>query len=184
MPGGAGLLRSGERLTRLPNPAAIVALACVSLGSAAAGGEDRQGDGGHAVALRGHDGGVLARVPLEGGRFAMSYRNSLYGTVAEERYAVLPDGRFRLVEIAADQLAVLEEYYAAPGAPRRTARADRRAWVVPPDPGRPTILERLSVAATDLGERMLHVPGAPPLELWRLVDDAHPFVVLDIEVTP
>ena len=56
-------------------------------------------------------------VALRGERFAVSYRNSIYGTMAEERYAVLPDRRYRLVEIAADQLAVLEEYYAVPDAP-------------------------------------------------------------------
>lgn len=127
---------------------------------------------------------MLASLPLHGERFAVSYRNSIYGTLAEERYAVLPDGRYRLVEIAADQLAVLEEYYAVPGAPRRAAEPDRREWVVPPDPERPTVLQALSIAATDLGERTVHVPGEPPLELWRLVGDQNPFVVLDIEEKP
>ena len=79
------------------------------------------------LVIRGHDGGVLASMPLAGARFAVSYRNSIYGTMAEERYAVLPDGRYRLVEIAADQLAVLEEYYAVPGAPRRVPRRECRA---------------------------------------------------------
>ena len=60
----------------------------------------------------------------------MSYRNSVYGTLAEERYRVAADGRFALVELAADQLAVLEEYYAVPGpvrrAPYRTAGTSSR----------------------------------------------------------
>jgi hypothetical protein len=56
--------------------------------------------------------------------------------------------------------------------------------VVPPDPTEPVVLEALSIAATDLGERTVHVPGKPPLELWRLVEDKHPFVVLDIEENP
>ena len=136
------------------------------------------------LVIRGHDGGVLASMPLAGARFAVSYRNSIYGTMAEERYEVLPDGRYRLVEIAADQLAVLEEYYAVTGAPLRAAEPDRREWVVPPDPERPAVLDALSIAATDLGERTVHVPGEPPLELWRLVENKHPFVVLDIEGKP
>ena len=137
-----------------------------------------------AIVIRGHDGEVLASMPLQGGRFAVSYRNSIYGTMAEERYETLPDGRYRLVEIAADQLAVLEEYYAVPGAPRQAAEPDRRKWVVPPDPERPAVLDALSIAATDLGERTVHVSGEPPLELWRLVEDEQPFVVLEIEGKP
>jgi hypothetical protein len=170
----------------VPNPAAaIVAVASlVSAGAPAAGLGACEDEAARAIVIRGQDGGVLASVPLRGERFAVSYRNSIYGTVAEERYAVLTDGRYRLVEIAADQLAVLEEYYALPGAPRRASEPDRREWVVPPDPGRPTVLGTLSVAATDLGERTLHVPGEPPLQLWRLVGDGDPFVVLDIEETP
>jgi hypothetical protein len=136
------------------------------------------------IVIRGHDGDVLASMPLQGERFAVSYRNSIYGTMAEERYEILSDGRYRLVEIAADQLAVLEEYYAVPGAPRPAAEPDRREWVVPPDPERPTVLDALSIAATDLGERTVHVHGKPPLELWRLVEDELPFVVLDIEERP
>jgi hypothetical protein len=139
-----------------------------------------KGGAAKVIVIRSHGGDVLASVPLDGERFAVSYRNSIYGTKAEERYTVLPDGRYRLVEIAADQLAVLEEYYAVPGAPQRSAEPDRREWVVPPDPERPTVLDALSIAATDLGERTVHVPGEPPLELWRLVEDEHPFVVLDI----
>ena len=136
------------------------------------------------ILVRGQDGDVLARVPLHGGRFAVSYRNSIYGTLAEERYDILPDGRFRLVQIAADQVAVLEEYYAVPGAPRRAPGPDPREWTVPPDPARPAVFETLSIAATDLGERTVHVPGEPPLQLWRLVEDAEPFVVLDAEENP
>lgn len=160
-------------------------LACLASSAAAAAGLDpEQGEAARAIVIHSRDGGVLASVPLHGPRFAVSYRNSIYGTRAEERYEVLPDGRYRLVQIAADQLAVLEEYYAVPGAPRRAAEPDRREWVVPPDPAHPLVLESLSIAATDLGERTVHVPGAPPLELWRLVEDGQPFVVLDIEENP
>lgn len=164
---------------------AVVALATLASSSVAAAELDATHDeAAQVIVMRGHGGDMLATVPLHGERFAVSYRNSIYGTLAEERYAVLPDGRYRLVEIAADQLAVLEEYYAVPGAPRRAAEPDRREWVAPPDPARPVIFKALSIAATDLGERTVHVPGEPPLELWRLVEDRNPFVALHIEEGP
>lgn len=167
----------------MQNPAAAIAVLAflVSLGVATPGLGARQDGGARTIVIRGHDGDVLASVPLRDECFAVSYRNSIYGTLAEERYAVLPDGRYRLVEIAADQLAVLEEYYAVPGPPQRAAETDRRDWVAPPDPARPAVFETLSIAATDLGKRTVHIPGQPPLELWRLAEDGHPFVILDIE---
>ena len=167
-----------------PTVAMVVAASMASPVVAAAGRAADEGDAARHIVIRGHDGDVLASTPLRGERFAVSYRNSLYGTMAEERYTVLPNRRYRLVEIAADQLAVLEEYYAVPDAPRPAAEPDRREWVVPPDPEKPAVLDALSIAATDLGERTLHVPGEPPLELWRLVEDEHPFVVLQIEEKP
>ena len=170
----------------LSKPAAAIAvLACLAVSGVAASALDAgRAEAAQAIVIRGDGGEVLARLPLAGQGFAVSYRNSLYGTLAEERYAVLPDGRYRLVEIAADQLAVLEEYYAVPAAPQRAAGTDRRKWVVRPDADRPALIERLSIAATDLGKRTVHVPGESPLELWRLVGNAHPFVVLDIEEKP
>lgn len=161
--------------------AGALALGSGVLAPAAEGGATTTA--GPAVVVGDGAGDVLEQVPLGDGDFAVSYRNSIYGTLAEERYTVLADGRFRLVEIAADQLAVLEEYYGVPGAPHRTTGPDRRTWAVDPDPDRPVIFERLSIAATDLGERTLHVPGNPPLALWRLVDE-NPTVVLDIKENP
>ncbi|MDP9398279.1 MAG: hypothetical protein M3P96_10880 [Actinomycetota bacterium] len=170
-----------------PRLALALTLALAGAGGAAALGappEGSAGDGGRmSVVVRAAGGDVLARVPLEGGRFAVSYRNSLYGTLAEERYAVAPDGRFALVELAADQLAVLEEYYAVPGAPRRAPDGDRRALVADPHPDRAAVFGNLSIAATDLGKRTLLVPGSPPVELWRLVD-ADPTIVLHLEEVP
>ncbi|GAB3533869.1 hypothetical protein GCM10027403_08580 [Arthrobacter tecti] len=131
-----------------------------------------------------NDDGELARVPLTGDTFAVSYRNSIYETHAEERYEVQAGGSYRLVEIAADQLAVLEEYYGVPGASESAGPDDRRNHVVPPNPDRPVVFDTLSIAATDLGQRTLHVPGEPPLKLWQLVGDHNPFVVLDIKETP
>ena len=135
---------------------------------------------GRAVVVRDADGLLLARVPLDGHRFAVSYRNSLYKSLAEERYDVLPDGRFQVVELGADEVAVLEEYYMVPTAARRAPLVDRRQWLAEPDPARPAIFASLSIAATDLGERTLHVPGRQPVALWQLVDDP-PTVVLEIE---
>jgi hypothetical protein len=131
-----------------------------------------------------NNGGELARIPLSGDTFAVSYRNSIYGTVAEERYTVQGDGSYRLGQLAADQLAVLEEYYAVPGAPSAAGDGDRREWVAEPDPARPAEFRGLSLAATDLGRRTVHVSGAPPLELWKLVEDSDPFVVLALKETP
>ena len=139
------------------------------------------GGNGPAVVVRTPDGEVVASVPLTGDRFAVGYRNSVYTTLAEERYRVLPDGRFALVEIAADQVAVLEEYYALPGAPRPAPPGDRRGHVADPDPARPAVFDVLDIAATDLGERTLHVPGAAPVPIWRLVTGDDPTVLLEIE---
>ena len=95
-------------------------------------------DGPSAVTVRAPDGHLIARVELRGDTFAVGYRNSVYTTLAEERYRVLPDGRFELVELAAEQIAVLEEYYAVPGAPRPAPAGDRLDFVADPDPpGRP-----------------------------------------------
>lgn len=136
------------------------------------------GDGA-AVVVSDGDGDVLADVPLGGDRFAVRYRNSIYGTLAEERYRVDDDGRFTLVALAADQLAVLEEYYAVP-APTPAPRDDRRSFVAAPAPGRAPTFTTLSIAATRLGERTLLVPGRAPVALWQLVDD-DPTIVLRIE---
>ncbi|MBG6216873.1 hypothetical protein IWX75_001327 [Arthrobacter sp. CAN_A6] len=164
----------------------VVSLAC--LGMLAGGGfafADPAGPTPQGASLIiTHDDDELASVPLPGNSFSVSYRNSLYGTLAEERYTVEPNGTYLLDQIAADQLAVLEEYYAVPGVPMAAGASDSRNWVVEPDPARPAAFEKLSLAATDLGQRTLHVPGAPPLELWTLVDDSNPFVELHLEETP
>lgn len=128
--------------------------------------------------MRDSGGALLTQVPLPAAEFAVSYRNSVYGTVAEERYLVRDDGRFGLVELAADQLAVLEEYYAVPGPVRAAPGGDRRSWVAEPR-DHPEFTE-LAIAATALGERTLHVPGHPPVPLPPLVTD-EVTVVLDVE---
>ena len=139
------------------------------------------GDGGQAVTVRTPDGELLAQVLLDDDTFAVGYRNSVYRTLAEERYRVHPDGRFELVELAAEQVAVLEEYYAVPGAPRPAPPGDRLDFVVEPDPNRPAVFHDLRIAATDLGERTLFVPGADPVLIWQRVVSDDPTVILDIE---
>lgn len=136
-----------------------------------------------AVAVRAPDGKLLARVRLPGRDFAIGYRNSVYHTRAEERYQIRPDGRFEVVQLAAEQVAVLEEYYAVPTRPRATAAGDRLDYVAPPDPARPPVFDELQIAATDLGERTLFVPGQQPLALWLLVE-ADPTVIVQIEEMP
>jgi hypothetical protein len=161
--------------------AVVLGAAAVLLGAGAAATTATPAGGGPAVVVRTPDGDVLASVPLAGDRFAVGYRNSVYTTLAEERYRVLPDGRFALVEIAADQVAVLEEYYAVPGAPRPAPPGDRRAHVAEPDPARSAVFDVLNIAATDLGERTLYVPGAAPVPVWRLVTGEDPTVLLEVE---
>ncbi|MGI8658200.1 MAG: hypothetical protein ACR2K4_05435 [Candidatus Limnocylindria bacterium] len=149
---------------------AIIAI----LGMAGATGLGRSGP---ALLISRPDGALLARVPLPpDGSFSLRYRNSLYGSLAEERFVIGDAGRLDLVELQADELAVLEEYYAIDEA---AVPSDGRSWAAPPA-HRPTI-HRLRVAATDLGERTLLVAGREPLELWRLVDDAEPSVILELD---
>ncbi|MGK2849530.1 MAG: hypothetical protein ACSLFN_01250 [Candidatus Limnocylindrales bacterium] len=134
-----------------------------------------------AVVVRTTDGTVLARVPLPAaGRFALRYRNSLYGSLAEERFIATRDRRFWLQELAADELAVLEEYYAIPGPAERTLAGDRRTWRA--RPADTSAFGRLTIAATRLGERTLLVPGREDVALWSLVD-REPIVIIDLEVT-
>ncbi len=92
---------------------------------------------------------------------------------------MVSDSRFRLAELAAEQLAVLEEYYAVSEGPVRAAPG---YWRAPPDDD--LEFDRLTVAATDLGQRTLLVRGQPPLALWRLVEDAAPMVHITVERDP
>ena len=136
---------------------------------------------GPTLTVRGPDDRVLARFELPGGAFAMRYRNSLYRSLAEERYVIDADGRIRLVELAADELAVLEEYYAIDDPASPETAGGGRAWRA--DPAREVILDDILVAGTDLGQRTLLVDGSPPLELWKLVEDEAPSVMLEVDGT-
>lgn len=122
--------------------------------------------------------GSLVVVPLPAdGRFVLRYRNSIYGSLVDEEFVVTPRGELRLTGLAADELAVLEEYYrAADRATRQAADASRSWRITPPIPFKEALL---IVAATDLGRRTLVIEGRPPVELWRLVDDAQPSVWIE-----
>ncbi|MCY7288021.1 MAG: hypothetical protein LH624_07160 [Cryobacterium sp.] len=134
------------------------------------------------IVIRDSNGAALTTLPLNGTSFALRYRNSIYHTMAEERFEVLPDGSFRLVQIAADQLAVIEEYYVVSEPAVIAESTDRRRWVVPSDPDRQSEFAHLSVSGTDLGERTVLIPGSEPVALWKLTQNDHPF--LDLSITP
>jgi hypothetical protein len=121
---------------------------------------------------------TLASTELTDGRFALRYRNSVYRSPAEERFAVAGDGRIFLSGLAADDQAVLGEYYAA-RKPRLAGEGDALRWEATPQQA--VALEQLTVAATDLGERTLLVDGRPPIALWLLVDDSAPGLTLRAE---
>lgn len=133
---------------------------------------------GWRLVARDAEGVTLATAALGDGQFALRYRNSLYGSLAEERFAIGDDGRIILVGLAADELAVLGEYYAA-REPRPAADGDAFRWEASPQ--EPVAVKQLTVAATDLGERTLIADGRPPLALWLLVDDSAPGLTLEAE---
>lgn len=154
--------------------AVVAAVLALMMAAAAVGGISRP-----ALRVSLPDGTVLATLTLPDDRtLSLRYRNSLYGTIAEERFTIVDDGRLRLTQLAAEQLAVLEEYYAI-DTPARRAGAGELGWQA--DPAHSPVIGTLRVAATDRGERTLHVAGHEPVELWRFVDDAAPSVLLEIE---
>lgn len=140
------------------------------------------GDGGEWWAVvRNEAGDELARAPIPASReLTLRYRNSLYGSLAEEHF-VVKNGDLSLVALAADELAVLEEYYAAVGATRSNSE-DGLRWRIRVE--RPPIELPLHIQATALGERTLLAAGNE-VPLWRLVADRESaLVILSIERTP
>ena len=163
----------GRRLAGL----ALTALLASTMAGAVAMARD---DGAHWVVVRDRDGVELARAAISrSDGFALRYRNSVYESLAEEQFEV--DGEhLRLVELRADELAVLEEYYTAVGA-TRSGPGSGRTWRIEVE--RDPIALPLRVQATALGERTLLAAGQA-IPLWRLVaerDDT--LVVLTIEET-
>ena len=163
----------GRRLAGLALATAIAA----SLGG---GGTAAHAHDEHWIVVRNDAGVELARASLPAdGAFALRYRNSLYGSLAEERFRVAGD-RLILEAVAADEVAVLEEYYAVSGRPR--AAAGPRRYVATHTA--PPIELPLRVQATRLGERTL-LAGESQIALWRLPQAGEPTVVLlSIESSP
>ncbi len=157
----------------------LAGLALVAVVAAIAGGMAVAADPGTRwVVVRDESGTELARAPLPSSEeFALRYRNSLYKSIAEERFAVAGD-QLRLVGLGAEELAVLEEYYTAVGAIRGGPEYDLE-WSIAVE--RPPIELPLRVQATALGERPLLTAGEE-ISLWRLVagrDDT--LVILTVE---
>lgn len=147
----------------------------------ALGGEraaDRLGAGWDLV-VRDAQGAVVLRAPLPDGRFALRYRNSVYRSLAEERFTVSPSGRLRLVELAADEAAVLAEYYGIERRPSPASAGDSRAWWAPP--AVPVAIAELSLAATRHGQRTLLVVGSAPVPLWSLTAGSDPGLTIVAE---
>ena len=158
--------------------AGLAAVTVLLVGAAAvsAAGADAHGS----VVVTDPTGRMLARVQLNADTsFSLRYRNSVYGTLAEERFVARDDGQFALDLLSAEQLAVLEEYYAVETRPVAT---DHGWWRAPP--AYELEVEELRVAATDLGRRTLLVDGRPPVDLWRLVLDSSPSIVISVEGSP
>ncbi len=132
------------------------------------------------VVIRDDAGTELARAALPpSGVFGMRYRNSIYRSLAEEHFQVEAD-HLDLVELRAEELAVLEEYSTAVGGVRDGS--GRSMWSVEVE--RPPIELPLRIQATALGERTL-LTSEEEVSLWRLVADRDDtLVVLSIEPEP
>ena len=114
--------------------------------------------GGPEVVARDADGGVVAEAALPSdGRFALTYRHSVYRAPAEERFRAVGDG-FVLDSIASPNQQVLD-YYELDG--RRTHEGG--LWVLHPD--RPARFDTMPLAATRRGQRTL-VAGDQRLPLY------------------
>ena len=147
----------------------VAAVVLVAAGVAAAAGLVaglRPGGDDPAVVVADERGREVANVPLpEAGRFALSYRHSVYRAEVTETFAVA-DGGFRLVAIASPSEAVLD-YYELEG--RRVAE---HGWRL--EPAATPRLEALPLVATEVGRRTLVVgdrrlplftPGGSPAHL-------------------
>lgn len=129
------------------------------------------------LVVRGADDETLLSVALPDRRFTVRYRHSVYDSLAEERFVVGSDGQMELVALAADEAAVLDEYYATAG-PRSAAVGDARRWLA--KPATPLRLERLPLAATEHGQRTL-VVGEHEIRLWQLGAAGTAMVVLEAD---
>ena len=114
--------------------------------------------GGPEVVARDGDGGVVAEAALPSdGRFALTYRHSVYRAPAEERFRAVGGG-FVLDSIASPDVQVLD-YYELDGARTR----EGALWVLHPD--RQARFDTMPLAATRRGQRTL-VAGDQRLPLY------------------
>jgi hypothetical protein len=128
---------------------AAVALVVVAVAALALAAGLRPGGGDPAVVVADELGRKVASVPLpEAGRFALSYRHSVYRAEVTETFAVA-DGGFRLVAVTSPSEAVLD-YYELEG--RRVAD---HGWRL--EPAATPRLEALPLVATEVGHRTLVV---------------------------
>ena len=176
------------RLSGLARPSILAgATLALSLGAAAVLGPTSAGPSGRSAADwllvgRSQAGDVVLSVPLPKSSFALRYRNSLYGSLAEERFTIDARGRLVLEELASDEAALLGEYYEVGQRPHRAPLSDARDWVAPPAQQR--ALQELSVLATRHGQRTLIVEGRAPIALWALAGSDSATVTLVAEKAP
>jgi hypothetical protein len=145
---------------------AAAAAAVVAAGLAAAAGRPRAAPE-PAVVVADERGRELARAELPAsGRFALSYRHSVYRAEVTETFAADGD-RFRLVAVASPSEAVLD-YYELAG--RRRSQAE--GWLL--EPAATPELASLPLLASERGRRTLVVdgrrlplyqPGRPPVRV-------------------
>jgi hypothetical protein len=154
---------------------AIAALVLVATAAAIAFG--RSPATAWQLVVRGADAETLVSVPLPDRRFTLRYRHSVYDSLAEERFVVGSDGQMQLVELASDEAAVLDEYYATTRL-RPAAAGDPRRWLA--EPYAPLRLDQLPLAATQRGQRTL-VVGGREIALWQLSAAGTAMVVLEAE---
>jgi uncharacterized protein DUF1850 len=151
--------------------AAAVVVVAAGIGLAAAGRPGAAGgsgaDPGPVVVVADERGQELARAPLPAsGRFALSYRHSVYRAEVTETFAADGD-RFRLVAVASPSEAVLD-YYELAG--RR--RPEGGGWLL--EPVATPQMASLPLIASERGRRTLVVdgrrlplyrPGEPPVRV-------------------
>ena len=160
----------GQRLAGL-------AVAALLAGATAVAAMSAHDDGTRWIVVRDRAGAELARAAISSDGFALRYRNSVYESIAEERFE-FAGGRLHVVELRAEELAVLEEYYMAVGATRSGSSSDL-TWRIGVE--RPSIALPLRVQATSLGQRML-LTADGEIPLWRLVADRDDtLVILTVE---
>lgn len=128
------------------------ALAAIALVAAGCGGGEPR------VVARDGDGGVVAEAALPAdGHFALTYRHSVYGAPASERFRATVDG-FVLESVASPSADVID-YYALEG----TRTREGRTWVM--TPSRAARFTTMALAATERGRRTL-VAGARRVPLY------------------